>query len=69
MPLSSDALFEAALHLPEEQRLILATRLLDAAPSDLTIDVDDPQLIEKLDRRFADDGGDVPWSELNAEGP
>jgi hypothetical protein len=69
MPLSTDALFEAALQLPEEQRLVLAARLLDAAPSDLTIDVEDPQLIGELDRRFADDAGDVPWSDLNAEGP
>jgi hypothetical protein len=69
MPLSSDALFEAAQKLPEEQRLILAARLLDAAPSDLTIDADDPQLIAELDRRFADAGGDVRWADLNAEGP
>lgn len=69
MSLSSDALFQAALELPEEQRLMLAARLLDAAPGDLTIGVDDPELMGELDRRFADDGGDVRWADLNAEGP
>jgi hypothetical protein len=68
-PLTSDELFAAAQQLPEEQRLHLAARLLDAAPGDLTIDVDDPQLVAELDRRYADDAGDVRWSDLNAEGP
>ena len=69
MSLSSDALFQAALELPEEQRLMLAARLLDASPGDLTIDADDPDLITELNRRFVDDSGDVRWSDLNAEGP
>jgi hypothetical protein len=69
MQLSSDALFQAALQLPEEERLGLAARLLDAAPGDLTIDLDDPQLKQELDRRFADSDGAVRWSDLSAEGP
>ncbi|HZL90652.1 MAG TPA: hypothetical protein VFB96_19950 [Pirellulaceae bacterium] len=68
MQLSSDALFQAALQLPEEERLGLAARLLDAAPSDLTIDLDDPQLRDELDRRFADDDGAIRWSDLSDEG-
>ena len=69
MQLTPDALYQAALGLPEEERLGLAARLLDAVPGDLTIDLDDPQLIAELDRRFADSEGVVRWSDLNSEGP
>jgi hypothetical protein len=69
MQLNSDALFQAALKLPQDEQLGLAARLLDAVPGDLTIDVDDPQLIAELDRRFADNDDAIRWSDLNAEGP
>lgn len=69
MPLNSDALFHAALQLPEEERLGLAARLLDAAPGDLTIDLGDPQLMAELDRRFTDSDDAVRWSDLSSEGP
>jgi hypothetical protein len=69
MDQSDERIFEAALMLPEQERIMLASRLLESVPSDdVTISVDDPSLIEELDRRFADRGGSIPWSELHAEG-
>lgn len=69
MQISPDSLYEAALQLPEEDRLVLAARILDSAPADLTIDLNDPQLTAELDRRFADADDAVRWSDLDAEGP
>jgi hypothetical protein len=69
MEQNADTILEAALMLPEEERITLASRLLESVPSgDATISVDDLSLIEELDRRFADREGGVPWPELRAEG-
>jgi len=68
MQLTPDTIFEAALNLPENDRLNLATRLLDSVPPELgLLSLDDPNLIEELDRRAADDSGAMPWSELKNE--
>lgn len=69
MQLNLESLYQAAMQLPPEDRLGLAARLLDAAPDDLTINLDDPQLVKRLDERFADTEGAISWSDLNAEGP
>ncbi len=61
----SDAVFEAALKLPEQERLALVSRLLETMPpEDSAISLDDANLIEELDRRFADRDGRVPWSDV-----
>jgi hypothetical protein len=65
---SADTILEAAMMLSEKERITLASRLLESVPSDdVTISVDDPSLIEELDRRFADREGSVSWPELRAE--
>ena len=52
MQLTPDAIYEAAMNLPENERLDLAGRLLDTVPSELDLlSLDDPNLIEELDRR------------------
>jgi hypothetical protein len=68
MQLSNESIFEAALQLPENLRLELVTRLMDTLPSppDL-LSMDDPKLIEELDRRAADDSDSIPWSVLKNE--
>ena len=69
MEQSADTILEAALMLPEKDRITLASRLLESVPSDeVTISVDDPSLIGELDRRFADREGGIPWPDLRAEG-
>jgi putative addiction module component (TIGR02574 family) len=64
-----NAIFEAALQLPESDRLTLVSRLLETMPTeDSSLSLDDPSLAEELDRRFADHAGSVPWSGLRDEG-
>ena len=68
MQLTPDRILEAALSLPEGDRLDLAHRLLDTLPPEPDLlSLDDPNLIEELDRRAADDSGAIPWSELKKE--
>ena len=65
----ANAILEAAMQLPESERLLLASQIMDSLPEeDLTTAVDDPDLLAELDRRFADADGAVSWSELEAEG-
>lgn len=65
MQLTPDLILEAALRLPEGDRLDLAYRLLDTLPPEPDLlTLDDPNLIAELDRRAADDSGSMPWSEL-----
>jgi putative addiction module component (TIGR02574 family) len=68
MQLSSDALFEAALLLPEGERLELVSRIMETIPlEDVTMSIDDPGLKDELDRRFNDGSELIPWSEIRAE--
>jgi hypothetical protein len=68
MRLSSETVLEAALGLPEKERLALASRLLETIPvEDFAISLDDDSLLEELERRFADREGEVDWTELRAE--
>jgi putative addiction module component (TIGR02574 family) len=68
MQLPSESVFEAALGLPEDERLALVSRLLETIPvDDSAISLDDDSLVEELDRRFADREGSVDWSALRTE--
>jgi putative addiction module component (TIGR02574 family) len=68
MSTDPQAIFEAALHLSQEDRLVLVSQLLDSLPADTPmLSADDPDLIAELDRRFANQEGAVSWSELQAE--
>lgn len=68
MQATSEAIIEAALKLPENERLALVSRLLETMPDeDTSMSLDDASLIEELDCRFADHEGSVTWSELQAE--
>jgi len=63
-----NAILEAAMMLPEDERLALVFRLMDSLPSeDITMSVDDPAIQTELDRRYADRDGGIPWFELRAE--
>ena len=68
MQLTADSIFEAAAKLSESERLELVSRLMDTLPAEPDLlSLDDPNLIEELDRRAADDSGAIPWSELKNE--
>jgi hypothetical protein len=63
-----DLIFEAAVKLPESDRLTLVSELLETMPpEDECISFDDSSLVEELDRRFADQADSVPWTELRGE--
>lgn len=66
-PASND-LFDAALKLPEDERLILASRLLETVPDEpCGLSLDDPDLVEELKRRSTDREGTIPWSKVRDE--
>ena len=70
MPRSSQAIFEAALALPEAERALLVERLLESLPPELEALTDD-ELGAELERRSADfergTADAIPWSELMKE--
>ncbi len=68
MQINSEAIFEAALKLPENERLVLVNRLLETVPDEPAgLSIDDPDLAEELKRRCADLEGAVPWEQLRDE--
>ena len=68
MNISREQVREAALQLPEEERLQLAGELMGSVPSDAEVwCVDDPGFLEELDRRSHDGTPSVPWSHVRAE--
>ncbi len=69
MQYDADAIFDAAIQLPENDRLDLVSRLLETLPEgSVTMSLDDPELRAEIERRFADQAGAVPWADLRAEG-
>ena len=67
MEVDPGTLYEAALQLPEGERLALASRLMESVPLDnATMSLDDSELIAELDRRAAEADPGVPWSQLKA---
>ena len=63
-----DRLFDAAMMLPEGDRVALIRRLLETVPDrEIGLALDDPNLEAELDRRFADREGEVSWADLRAE--
>jgi hypothetical protein len=68
MQSASDDLLTAALQLPEDERLILASRILESVPDEPAgLSIDDPELLEELNRRSADLEGAIPWETLKDE--
>ena len=54
--------------LSETDRLTLVTRLLETMPNEVVgLSLDDPHLIEELDRRSNDRAGAIDWSDLKSQ--
>ena len=65
---TSQVILDAAMQLPEEERLEVVSRLLESLPDDVDVwSGDDPDFINELDRRFADPAGSISWTELRDE--
>jgi hypothetical protein len=68
MQISADTVFQAAVQLTEGERMELVSRLLDTLPPEPELlSLDDPSLIDELDRSAADSEGAISWSELKNE--
>ena len=68
MQAASEVILEAAMKLPENERLILVSKLLETMPAeDACSSLDDASLLDELDRRFNDREGSVNWPELRSE--
>ena len=62
------AIVEAALQLPEGDRLAIVSRLLETVPAETaSLALDDPALIDELDGRLTDLSDSVPWVDLRAQ--
>jgi hypothetical protein len=68
MQTTVNSVLEAAFQLPEDDRRTLLSKLIEAVPiDDKTLSLDDPNLADELERRFLDDAGAIPWTELETE--
>lgn len=68
LPATPDEILDAALQLPESDRLSIASRLLDTLPDHPPgLSDDDPQFAAELDRRSGDLTGAIPWEQLRDE--
>lgn len=68
MESTTEAILGAALKLPEDERLLLASRLLETVPDEpCGLSLDDPDLLEELTRRSADQEGAFPWSQARGD--
>ncbi len=65
--LNSETIFVAAMQLTKRERRDLAHRLMDSLPEEAGLSLEDPNLLPELERRFADQSGAQPWSELREE--
>ena len=61
MQLSAEVIFEAAMALPENERLALAGRLMETLPPTI---LDDPDFVDELEQRFNDGSPTIPWSHI-----
>ncbi len=69
MATDPQTILDAAMRLRDEDRMLLASRLLESLPpEDSALSIEDPDLAAELDRRFADDEGAISWTDLKAEG-
>jgi putative addiction module component (TIGR02574 family) len=66
----NQAIFDAALALPENERALLAERLLESLSPE-SAELTDDELFAELERRHAEYKQDpstaIPWSELKQE--
>ena len=65
MSISHEEILKSALSLPEADRIILATELLDSFENFLPcLSVDAPAFLQELERRANDKSPGIPWEEV-----
>jgi hypothetical protein len=62
-----EAIIDAALLLPESDRIAIVSRLLESLPTEESImSLEEDRLLDELDRRYADGTGVITWPQLKA---
>lgn len=65
---SRETVLKAALELEEGDRILLATQLMESVAENLPgWSVDDPELLEELERRSNDGSTAIPWDQVRDE--
>jgi putative addiction module component (TIGR02574 family) len=64
MQMTINEIFDAVMKLPEDLRLELVDRLMDALSPEGIMSVDDPGFRDELERRFNDGTEEIPWSDV-----
>lgn len=68
MSTAHDDLLKSALALPESERILLATELIDSIPGTLPgLSVDEPGFETELERRFHDGTKSVSWENVSQQ--
>ena len=68
MSATRESLLKAALALPDEDRVLLATQLMDSVSDDLPgWSADDPEFLTELERRSNDGTAGIPWESIKAD--
>jgi hypothetical protein len=68
MSATREEILDAALRLPESDRLDIAHRLMETLPDELPgLSEDEPHLVEELDRRWANREDCTSWTQLRDE--
>lgn len=67
MPSTREEILDAALGLPESDRLAIAVRLMETLPDDQPGLAGDSDLAAELERRSGDLEGSVDWVDLRNE--
>lgn len=63
----SEAVLQAALALPESERLVLVNRILESLPEQTPTIFDDEEFQTELERRANDASEFIPWSQVRKE--
>jgi hypothetical protein len=70
MQATPEEILEAALKLPETDRLVIANSLMETLPDEYAgLSIDDAGLREELDRRWQNRSGTISWQQLRDEWP
>ena len=68
MPVNVQEILEAAMKMPDADRLAIASCLMETLPDEIVaLDADDPELLNELDRRWQSRHDTVPWTSLRGE--
>jgi len=65
--MTSQEIFDSVLKLPETERLLIASRILETLPDEMAIEAqNEDEYLDELERRSGDWQGAIPWPELRA---